>query len=139
MTLVNSPLEKVPAAEWAERFGYPRVVAADADAFYAMRGDMLDYFYDQTGKEFPALRYFGTAFEFGTMGDSLPAAIRSLRATVFENQAWHVGAADSPVEEKVQAEFRALFFPCERDWREKALLDARQAFDGILAAEGFLN
>ena len=125
MTIVNSPLERVPAAELAERFAYPRVVASDAQAFFAIRGDILDYFYTRIGREFPQLRYFATAFEFGTMGDTLPGAIRSLRATVFENQARQAGVTGPRIEEQVRAEYRELFYPPEDAWREKALEDAR--------------
>jgi hypothetical protein len=35
-------------------------------------------------------------------------------------------------------EFDELFYPTEPSWFEKAQADARQAFEGILKAEGYL-
>jgi hypothetical protein len=35
-------------------------------------------------------------------------------------------------------EYEELFFPSEEKWREKALSDCRQAFEGIFAAHGLV-
>jgi hypothetical protein len=81
---------------------------------------------------------FACAFEFGTFGDSLLQRIRSLRAMVFENQLHSFRAVDEAAAEAIRREFRELYFPLDGAWRQKALADGRQAFEGILHAYGLL-
>ena len=76
--------------------------------------------------------------EFGTFGDSLLERIRSLRAMVFENQLHSFGAVNEASAEAIRREFRELYFPSQPAWREKALADGRQAFEGILRLYGLL-
>jgi len=139
MSLVNSPLEHRPPQALSHAFGYPLIVSATPDEFYTIHGDMVDWVYRLWQEEFPTKRLYATAFEFGTLGDSLLASIRSMRAMVFENQSHWFGVSRPHVQQRVQDEFKALFSPQERDWREKAVSDARQAFTGILTAEGFIG
>ncbi len=137
LSLVNSPHEPRRPNELAALFEYPRVLAADPQQFYAIHGDMVDFAYTLARAEFPDRRLYATAFEFGTFGDTLPAALRSLRAMVWENQLhWH-GAATAEAQAAVAEEFRELFEPSEPGWRIKAVADANEAFAGILRAEGF--
>jgi predicted deacylase len=138
MSVVNSSLESRDSEELARRFSYPLVVKADASEFYAMQGDMIDYVYALVREELPEVRLYATSFEFGTLGDSLPAALRSLRAMVLENQMHWFGAASQNVRRRVEQEFRELYAPQEERWRAVAVADARRAFEGILRAEGFL-
>ena len=137
MSLVNSPTERRAPTELKTAFNYPEVVAASPEEFYAIQGDMIDWVYLLVQTEFPEKMLYATAFEFGTLGTSLPAAIRSLRAMIFENQVhWH-GALREATARRVQADFSELFAPTEKTWRAKAIADARQAFDGILQDQGF--
>jgi hypothetical protein len=138
MSVVNSSLQEGSSADFARRIEYPLVVAANPDEFYSMQGDMIEYFTLAFRQCDPAKRYYGTAFEFGTFGDSLLAGIRSLRATVLENQLHRFGARKGRWARAIGEEFGALFIPQERAWQEKALQDARRALNGILRAEGFL-
>lgn len=139
MSLVNSSLDPASSAECVARYSYPRVVRADPDEFYAMRGDMIDYLYRLRQTEFPQVELFATAFEFGTLGDSLPAVVRALRATVFENQARQQGAASRALQIRLVDEYRALYYPQEDDWRIRVIADARQALEGILSFHGYLR
>ena len=137
MSVVCSPLEAGEPAALARRFGYPRVVKAGGDAFYAMQGDMIDCAY-RLAAQVPGRRIFAASFEFGTLGDSLLAGIRSLRATVWENQVrWH--GAGPGMAAVVAREYGALFYPSDPAWRAKALADARRALERILQAEGLLG
>jgi predicted deacylase len=137
MSIVCSPQEPAAPDALARRFRYPRVVQAGSDQFYAMQGEMIDCLY-RLAAEIPGRRIFAASFEFGTLGDSLLAAIRSLRASVWENQAhWHGTAAGMAA--TVAREFEALFYPGDPAWRAKALADAQQALSGILRAEGFVG
>lgn len=134
MSVLLSPLDPHSSEEFARRINYPLVLKIDPKEFYAISGDICAYFYRLRNIEFPNKELFSGGFEFGTFGDSLPARIRSLRAMVFENQLhWH-GARNAQTAERVRREFDEFYFPSEPKWREKALADGRQAFEGILQA-----
>ncbi|MEN8173418.1 MAG: M14 family metallopeptidase [Chloroflexota bacterium] len=137
MSLVNSPLEPRTPQELSAAFDYPAVVAATSDEFYDIQGDMIDWIYRFVQRNFPEKRLYATAFEFGTLGDSLPNAVRSLKAMIFENQVYWHGAASEGAEQRIKATFRELYSPTEQAWRENAVVDARRAFDGILRDQGF--
>jgi predicted deacylase len=139
MSIVNSALESRDSKDLAQRFSYPLVVKSDPNEFYSIQGDMIDYVCTLARNEFPGKRLYSTAFEFGTLGDSFPAVLRSLRAMILENQAYWFDAGDSPLRERIGRDFQEMFFPQEAEWRTKAVADARQAFQGILAAEGFIG
>lgn len=134
MSVVMSPLDPMTSDEVARKFNYPLVLKINAEEFYAISGDMAEYYYKLRNESFPEKQLFACGFEFGTFGASLPARIRSLRAMIFENQLhWH-GAKNERIAEKVRREFQELYFPEETQWREKAIRDCRQAFEGILSA-----
>jgi predicted deacylase len=139
MTVIVPLLDPTPSAEFARKFNYPLVQKIEAKEFYAISGDMGEYVYRLRDLEFPGKSIFACGFEFGTFGDSLPALIRSLRVTILENQLRQQGASSPQAEEQIHTEYGELFFPAETKWREKALADCRQAFDGILSAYGLLN
>lgn len=139
MSVIVPPVEPISSAEFSRQFAYPLVQKIDADEFYAISGDMCEYFYRLREAEFPGKRLFACGFEFGTFGDSLFARIRSLRAMVLENQLhWH-GAVSKAAEGAVRREFEELYFPADPAWRQKALQDGRQAFQGILRAYGLIE
>lgn len=138
MTLVNSDLEPCSSPEMAARFGYPLVAKANASEFYDIQGDMIDYVYWLAQREFPDKPFYATSFEFGTLGDSLLNTLRSMRAMILENQVYWHGAQNPTLRAYIGRDFRELFEPLEAKWRSKAVADARQAFEGILRAEGFI-
>jgi hypothetical protein len=139
MTLVNSIHEQRPPNEWIERFGYPWIIQADPQAFYTMQGDMLDALYLWTQQHTPHHRYFGTAFEFGTLGDGLLVQIRGLRALVLENQIAQHGAGSTLIRQRVDGEFGELFYPSSQAWRLSAMHAVDQAFDGIFREFGLFK
>lgn len=139
MSLVNSALDKNPSAYYEKRFNYPLVVAATADEFYAIRGDMVDYEYALWQNEFPEKRFFATAFEFGTLGNALYGLFHSPRVMIHENRAYWHGAKNENLLAKIKHGFEELFNPTASDWKKKAITDADQAFNGILSAEGYLG
>jgi len=138
MTLVNSAREGMASDETVNRFGVRRVAAPKPEEFYTISGDMTDFLYDLIKDEFPGKKVYSATFEFGTFGDSLLAGIRSLRALIFENRLYGYGG-NQKVQRWVNREFNELYVPCDPAWFEKAKLDARQAFEGILTAEGYLS
>ncbi len=139
MSLVHSTGEPRPVEALRQRLDYPRVLKADDQDFYAMRGDMVDALYALAETAWPQVRFYATAFEFGTFGDSTLSRARSLRAMIFENQAHQHGARSASARNWAQREFTALYRPDDSRWWDKARADARQAFEGILHAEGFLQ
>lgn len=139
MSLVNSWMEPRDSAELERQYSYPLVVKANPSEFYSIQGDMIDYVYTLTRNEFPDKRLYATSFEFGTLGDSASAMIRSLCIGVLENRLHWFGTNNPKVRERIERDFQELFAPQEEHWRAKAVADARQAFQGILRAEGFIS
>jgi hypothetical protein len=138
MSLVNSPLDKGTSEYFVKRFNHPLVVAATADEFYAIRGDMIDYVYALQQNEFPDRRLYATSFEFGTLGNTLYGLFQSPRAMIHENRAYWHGARNEELLAKAKHGFEELFNPAAKDWKEKAVADGDQAFEGILKAEGYI-
>ncbi|MEP0804018.1 MAG: DUF2817 domain-containing protein [Chloroflexota bacterium] len=138
MSLVNSALDKNSSAYYQKRFNYPLVVAATADEFYAIRGDMVDYEYALWQNEFPEKQFFATAFEFGTLGDTMYGLFQSPRVMIHENRAYWHGTKNQTLLAKARHGFEELFNPASTEWKEKALADADRAFSGILSAEGYV-
>ena len=135
MSLVNSSLEPRNSVELQRAFDYPLVVKADPDEFYAIHGDMIDYAYRLVREEFSGQRLYATTFEFGTLGDSTLAGLRSLRALILENQLQQHGARHAHSRVAIQRDFDELFAPTSPKWQTKAMADARRALHGILQAE----
>jgi predicted deacylase len=138
MTVVNSSQETRSSRDLERLFGYPRVVKATLDEFYPMRGDMVDFLYALFREECRNKRLYATAFEFGTLGDTLAGQIRDLRTMIWENQVYHYGTPRPGIRQRVQRDFLALYAPHEAAWRAKAVFDARQAFEGMLRVEGLV-
>ena len=138
MSLVNSWMEPRGSKELERQYSYPLVVKANPSEFYSIQGDMIDYVYTLARNEFPDKRLYATSFEFGTLGNSPMAMIRSLGIGVLENRLHWFGAGNPQVRERIERDFRELFAPQDERWRAKAVTDARQAFQGILSAEGFI-
>ncbi|HWQ21167.1 MAG TPA: M14 family metallopeptidase [Clostridia bacterium] len=136
MTIVNSGLDPVPSAAWARRIGYPSVVAATSQEFYRIEGDMIDYMYRTRETGASSLAMYATCFEFGCLGDSLPAQIDSLWRAVASNRLRQHGAARDDVAEKVRRLWRQAYCPSEPAWEEQAHRDALRAFRGILHDQG---
>ena len=139
MSLVNSTREPETSASLSERFAYPLVQKTDADEFYAIHGDMVDYTYRVRGEMKKIIQFYACSFEFGTYGDSVAAGLRSLRTMVFEMQARQLGTVNRSSLAWIEQQFNELYDVREVRWVEKAIHDARQAFTGILTAEGFIS
>lgn len=138
MSLVNSALDKGTSEYFEKHFNYPLVVAATADEFYAIRGDMIDYIYGLQQRDYPTKKLYATSFEFGTLGDTLYGLFQSPRVMIHENRAYWHGAVNEKVRAEAKRGFEELFNPSATDWKEKAVKDAEQAFEGILKAEGYI-
>ena len=135
MVIFNSVYETMTEAETKEAFGYDYVISYDSESFYATTGDTTDYFYRLAESKKTEKDLFSTCFEFGTIGDSFMDSILSLKYTVDENrQHWY------PTENKVASEivsenYAELFYPTEKEWREKTVADFKTAAEGVLNAK----
>ena len=134
MSIIMSPLDPMTSEETAKRFNYPLVLKINAEEFYDISGDMAAFYYQLRNQHFPNKHIFACGFEFGTFGSSLLARIRSLRVMVLENQMYWHGTKSEHTSKLIQQEFEEFYFPSEVKWREKALADGRQAFEGLLRA-----
>jgi len=138
MSLVNSSLDNGSSEYFSKRFNYPLVVAATANEFYAIHGDMIDYLYSLRDDQYPGTHLYATSFEFGTLGDTLYGLLNSPRVMVHENRAYWNGTKNHRIDVKAKYGFEELFNPGAKKWRKKAVKDANQAIKGILNAEGYI-
>jgi predicted deacylase len=138
LTLVNSTREPRSGDVLRAAFGYEHIAAANPQEFYPINGDMVDWLYRLAQEEFPGKRFYSTTFEFGTLGDRLADHIRDMYAMVSENQMFHHGASEA-ARRVTRWRYEQLYLPDSPAWREAILAASRQALDGILKAEGFLE
>ncbi|RLD00855.1 MAG: hypothetical protein DRI65_16090 [Chloroflexota bacterium] len=138
MTIVNSPAEPMKSDQLINDFQYPRILQADPEQFYRMQGDLVDWVYRLKEVDYPKVNHFGMAFEFGTYGEGILKEIKSLRTMIYENQTAQHGSSSAKLDAYMRKEFLEMYFPYSSRWREKAILDCRQAFSGVLSAEGYI-
>ncbi|MCK5795069.1 MAG: DUF2817 domain-containing protein [Anaerolineales bacterium] len=138
MTMVNSPAEPMKSDQLINDFQYPRILQADPKQFYRMQGDLVDWVYRLKEVDYPKVKHFGMAFEFGTYGEGILKEIKSLRTMIYENQTAQYGSSSAKLDAYMRKEFLEMYFPYSSRWREKAILDCRQAFSGVLSAEGYI-
>jgi len=139
MSIVHATGQPGTSAEWARQLDYPRVVGIDPAEFYVILGDVTNYWYEVCDDRFPGRQLYAAGFEFGTFGDSALAEIRSLRASILQHRLEVCGAANRAARERTQREYEEQYYPSDPAWREKAILDARQAFRGILSFFGLIG
>jgi len=138
MCIVNSPEEEREAEQLVGEFQYPLIRKADPEQFYAMQGDMVDWFYKYRRSAGLEGKFYGAGFEFGTIGGSIPHEFISLWNMIFENQAYWKGSLKGETKTRVEKILLEMYFPTEEKWREKALADCRLALRGVLSQEGYL-
>jgi hypothetical protein len=135
MTLVQAASEPMTSKEARTRFNLPNVAASNADEFYKMNGEMCEYIY-KVARDTNKTAY-SAAFEFGTYGDGLIQGAKSLLTTILGNQLIQFNASSSN-RFWVERDYIELYFPSEKVWLEKSLVNGRQAFNGILRAKGLI-
>ena len=78
---------------------------------------------------------FSTCFEFGTIGDEFFDTILSLKYTVDENRNHWYPTKNTTSAEVVKENYYELFYPTEKEWREKTIEDFKTATKGVLDAK----
>jgi hypothetical protein len=139
ISVICSPLEPRRPEDLQRSFAYPQVVKTTDEKFYPILGDMIDYIYTLVQHDAPRKSLFAATLEMGTLGDSTFASARSLIAMIMENQVYCHGAGSQDLRQRVEQDFEALYRPADPQWQASVLADARQAFQGILKAEGFIE
>jgi hypothetical protein len=122
-----------------EDFQYPLARKANPEQFYKMQGDMVDWLYRYREAAGLGGRFYAAAFEFGTIGSTIPHEIISLWNMIFENQAFWKGTLKAETKTRVEQILLEMYFPSEKKWREKVLADCRLALRGVLRQEGYLK
>ena len=135
MVIFNSVYETMTEAETKEAFGYDYVISHDSESFYATTGDTTDYFYRLAESKNTDKELFSTCFEFGTIGDEFMDTILSLKYTVDENRNHWYPTGNNTSAEVVKENYYELFYPTEKEWREKTIEDFKTATKGVLDAK----
>ena len=135
MVIFNSVYETMNEAETKALFGYDNVISYDSESFYATTGDTTDFYYRLKEKMGTNTELFSTCFEFGTIGDSFLDGIISMKYTVEENQNYWYPTDNKIMQEIVKERYQELFYPTEKEWREKTVADFAQACKGVLNAK----
>lgn len=135
MVIFNSVFETMTEAETKAAFGYDYVISHDSESFYATTGDTTDFFYRLAQSKSSEKELFSTCFEFGTIGDSFIDSILSLKYTVDENRQHWYPTENEISSEVVKENYNELFYPTEKEWREKTVEDFKAATEGVLNAK----
>ena len=135
MVIFNSVQDDTTEAEAREMFGYDYIIAVDSEDFYPTFGDTTDYFYRLKNSTESDKELYSTCFEFGTIGDSFIDSIFSLKYTVDENRQHWYPTDNAITEQMVRENYYELFYPTETEWREKTIVDFKDAIFGVLDAK----
>ena len=135
MVIFNSVYETMTEAETKKAFNYDYVISHDSESFYATTGDTTDYFYRLAESKNTDKELFSTCFEFGTIGDEFFDTILSLKYTVNENRNHWYPTGNNTSAEVVKENYYELFYPTEKEWREKTIEDFKTATKGVLDAK----
>lgn len=135
MVIFNSVGDPSTEAETKAEIGYDNVIAVDSEDFYATFGDTTDYFYRLLKKKNSDKTLYSTCFEFGTIGDGFFDSILSLKYTVDENRQHFYPTKNKITAEMVKENYYELYYPTEKEWREKTIVDFKDAMTGVLEAK----
>ena len=135
MVIFNSVQDETTEAEAREMFGYDYIIAVDSEEFYPTFGDTTDYFYRLKKGMESDKELYSTCFEFGTIGDGFIDSILSLKYTVDENRQHWYPTENEITEAVVRENYYELFYPTETEWREKTIVDFKDAMFGVLGAK----
>jgi len=135
MVIFNSVFETLTEEESVKLFNYDNIIAYDSEAFYPTTGDTTDFYYRLHEQIESKKTLFSTCFEFGTIGDSFLDSIISMKYTIEENQNHWYPSSNSTTNEIVKERYQELFYPTEKEWREKTIADFTDACKGVLNAK----
>lgn len=135
MVIFNSIYEDLTEEESKKQFGYDYIIAYDSESFYPTTGDTTDFYYrlwEQLGKK---NSLFSTCFEFGTIGDAFWDTVKSMKYTVEENQNHWYPSDNKVTNATIHERYHEMYYPTEKEWREKTIEDFKAACSGVLDAK----
>ena len=135
MVIFNSVQDPTTEAEAKAQLGYDYIIATDSGDFYETFGDTTDYFYRLAKGKDSEKDLYSTCFEFGTIGDGGFDSILSLKYTIDENRQHWYPSDNAIAAEVVKENYKELFYPTETQWREKTIVDFKDAITGVLNAK----
>ena len=135
MVIFNSVFDTTSEAETRAMFGYDNIIAYDSEAFYPTTGDTTDYYYRLKEYMGTDTELFSTCFEFGTIGDGFLDSVISMKYTIEENQNHWYPSDNDITNEIISERYQELFYPTEKEWREKTVADFAAACEGVLNAK----
>lgn len=137
MNLFPNPIKdvKIKAGLEALFAGY-RIDWGDSEDFYTYGGAFADYI----GPLVPGKTYYPMVFEFGTFDSQKTfGSLRQLYYMILENQGFHYGYKDEKTEARIKKDFREMFFPSDKAWRSKTIMDAKEILQMVLERLGTSN
>ena len=135
MVIFNSAFDTITEEESVKLFNYGNVIAIDSEDFYPTTGDTTDFYYRLREAMGSDTALFSTCFEFGTIGDSFLESIISMKYTIEENQNHWYPSNNDTTNEIIKERYQELFYPTEKEWREKTVEDFALACKGVLKAK----
>lgn len=135
MVIFNSVQDPTTEEEAKAMFGYDYIIATDSEDFYETFGDTTDFFYRLAKSKNTDKTLYSTCFEFGTIGDGFFDSILSLKYTVDENRNHWYTSDNDITNEMVKENYYELFYPTETEWRQKTIVDFKDAMFGVLGAK----
>lgn len=105
---------------------------SDQQNYYAVQGEMLQYFINQLRINVDA-EISGVTFEYGTMNSQKTlGSIESLRRMVLENQNFHYPSDDKATSEQIKKLFKEMFYPSDETWRTAILKQTNSKINNVL-------
>ncbi|MFD0050753.1 M14 family metallopeptidase [Actinomycetes bacterium NPDC127524] len=139
MSIFSSSNETMNQKEAEKAFNYPLVLTPDAEDYYVTNGDNTEYFNKLKQSIAPHKTLYSTTFEFGTLGEDMPASIQSLKNTIDENRLYQHGSTSKITEKIIRNRYLQMFYPTDEKWRKKAVRDFRQGLTGVLVNRGIMK
>ena len=135
MVIFNSIYDQITEEETIDMFGYNNVISYDSEAFYPTTGDTTDFYYRLREQMKSEKDLFSTCFEFGTIGDGFLDSVISMKYTIEENQNHWYPSDNEITNQIIKERYQELFYPTEKEWREKTVVDFADACKGVLKAK----
>lgn len=135
LSIVNSRYEKQTSDEMKKRFDYEFIVKSDANEFYEIYGDEIDYIY----QKFKGCDFYAATLEFGTLGNDIKGYVKTLKAIIEENQAYMYGCLHKFDESRILKNYQALYQPFDEIFYQSIQPQFDHAFDQILKTYGYFK
>jgi hypothetical protein len=105
-----------------------RYTPTSTNGFYRTYGDSNS----ALAEIFPSnKRLLGLTLEFGTLGSTVAAQIRTLNTLVLENQYHHFGDANFAAYDIIRNQIDELFYPQEPLWRDSVIQKSRELLSAL--------